>query len=217
VHPAKIERRKQDLAKLEALAHTSNGKIHIGQVSGPQWSSVEIVLLYKTAPSHRYPEQTRAETRVKFELSSAYPAQEPVVTMLDPIFHPNVYASGKVCLGTKWLQTEGLDLLLKRIIKLITFDETILNELSPANTSALEWYRQAKRRHPNAFPTDNPGTTVPPPQRTMSWTNIENSENPAPSRVHVACSHCGKRHRVPSGRAGNVKCRQCGKKFEVEC
>ena len=34
----------------------------------------------------------------------------------------NVYASGLICLGQKWVPTEGLDLLAKRIIQIIIFD-----------------------------------------------------------------------------------------------
>jgi hypothetical protein len=43
---------------------------------------------------------------------------------------------------------------VRRIIQIITFDLSVLNEDSPANRDALIWYRLAVSQHPKAFPTD---------------------------------------------------------------
>ena len=148
------ERIKQDLLKIEALSRATNHKVKIKSKSGNPVNKIILELDYPTAPSEDYPSTIQYTTTVEIELLSRYPFQEPNATITSPILHPNVYRSGKVCLGTKWLPTEGLDLLVKRIIQIITFDPLLLNENSPANGHALNWYRRQIVKSPNAFPTD---------------------------------------------------------------
>ena len=165
------ERIKQDLLKIEALAKSTDHKIKIKSKSGNPVNKITLELDYPTAPSENYPSQIQHTTTVEIELLSRYPFQEPNVTIVSPIFHPNVYRSGKVCLGTKWLPTEGLDLLVKRIIQIIIFDPLLLNERSPANGSALNWYRQQIVKNPNAFPTDKLNT-IAEQKNKIVWNNF---------------------------------------------
>ncbi len=73
--------------------------------------------------------------------------------MRTPIFHPNVYPAGAICLGRKWLPTEGLDLLAIRIARIVSFDPELVNTASPANVVANTWYMKLCGDRPEVFPT----------------------------------------------------------------
>jgi hypothetical protein len=150
------ERRRQDLAKITRLGERSRGRIAISEVIGAPLDEAVLTLSYKTAPSPRYPEEKRDSTRIRVVLSARYPFQEPAIDVLDPVFNPNVYGSGRFCLGAKWMPTEGLDMLIMRVAKILTFDPEILNDRSPANMEATQWYKATQAAHPQAFPTDAP-------------------------------------------------------------
>ena len=148
------ERRLQDLAKITRLGVRARGRIAVGETLGTPPSEITVSLNYKTAASARYPEDVRETTRIRIILSARYPFQEPAVEILDPVFNPNVYPSGRVCLGKKWLATEGLDLIVLRVIKILTFDPEILNDWAPANMEAAHWYKATRAAHPGAFPSE---------------------------------------------------------------
>jgi ubiquitin-protein ligase len=165
------ERVLQDLRKIDELSNSLRGRIRTVSSSGSPVNQIFLEINYPTAPSKDYPQKIQHKTSVKIELLARYPFQEPVATITTPIFHPNVYSSGKICFGTKWLPTQGLDLLVRRIIQIITFDETILNEISPANSKALTWYKQAVLINSNAFPTEKFVLQQQTRQR-ITWNNI---------------------------------------------
>jgi hypothetical protein len=205
------ERRVQDVQKLHQLAEVAPTRLKIGRVSGTPPSRIDIELHFKTAPSRQYPSAVQDVTRVTIDLPSRYPLTAPTAAINTPILHPNVYASGQICLGLTWLPTLGLDFLVKRIIQIITFDPTILNEQSPANRDALSWYREAQRRHPSAFPTDTALLTTVAPEKKISWTNLASE----PAKTVVACPHCSSKLSLPAGKSGHVKCPRCQKSFET--
>lgn len=165
------ERVKQDLRKIEELSKSVDGRIQVKSTSGNPINKIVLEIDYPTAPSSEFPKKIQQKTEVKIELLSRYPFQEPSATITTPIYHPNVYSSGKICLGAKWLPTQGLDLLVRRIIQIITFDETILNERSPANGQALSWYRSTIKKYPDSFPTDKL-IVKEQSKKKMSWSNI---------------------------------------------
>lgn len=148
------ERRLQDLAKITRLGVRARGRIAVGETLGTPPSEITVALNYKTAASARYPDDVRETTRIKIVLGARYPFQEPAVEILDPVFNPNVYPSGRVCLGKKWIATEGLDLIVLRVIKILTFDPEILNDWAPANMEAAFWYKSMLASNPGAFPTE---------------------------------------------------------------
>ena len=166
------ERREQDLRRVQNLAKQSGGKIKVLTTSGTPINRIEIELAYKTAASQKYPDEVSTKTTVQIDLSARYPLQEPSATITTKVFHPNVYSHGKICFGTKWLPSEGLDLLVKRIVQIITFDTSLLNEKSPANSTALKWYQSQKQRTPNAFPTQSVSFSTESKKQPMKWTNI---------------------------------------------
>lgn len=208
---ARDERVVQDIRKIEELSKSVGGRVRIKKRSGNPVSQIILELEYPTAPSKSYPRTRQETTEVKIDLLSRYPFQEPTATITTPIFHPNVYSSGKICFGTKWLPTQGLDLLVKRIIQIITFDETILNEMSPANGSALSWYRNAINQHPESFPTDKL-IVREEPKKKMSWSNVDADKE---SKALISCPNCKKSLRAPKGKTLNVKCPGCEHRFQI--
>jgi ubiquitin-protein ligase len=205
------ERIKQDLLKISELSKSVNGRVKVVSTTGNPVSKIILEINYPTAPSRDYPRKVQQKTEVKIELLSRYPFQEPNATITTPVYHPNVYSSGKICFGTKWLPTQGLDLLVRRIIQIITFDETILNEKSPANSNALSWYRDAARRNPEAFPTDKL-TIKEQPKKKMAWNNVTQE---SVEKTIVSCPRCNTSMRVPSGKRLNVNCTKCSHQFLV--
>jgi ubiquitin-protein ligase len=205
------ERRVVDVEKLQQLAEQSRNRVGITRVVGRPPNEIDIELRFKTAPSRSYPKTVQEMTQLTISLPSRYPLVEPVVTIKTPILHPNVYTTGRICLGMKWLPSFGLDLLVKRIVQIIIFDSTILNEKSPANGAALAWYREAQRQHRDAFPTDTWIIAPSEPQKTMAWTNIPNEV----TKKILPCPGCGTKLSLPASKVGKVKCPRCDKVFEA--
>lgn len=210
--PALDERRSQDISKLHQLAAQSGGKMIVSCVTGNPPSKIHIELHLKTAPSNKYPAQTQNITRFTIGLPSRYPFVSPEVKIDTPILHPNVYTSGLVCLGGTWMPTFGLEHLVKRLAQIITFDPSVLNEASPANGVALQWYQKAVRAHAGAFPTDRFVISDVAPEKKISWSDIDKE---LPAKVLVECPSCKGKLSLPAGRKGNVKCPRCENSFEA--
>jgi ubiquitin-protein ligase len=87
-------------------------------------------------------------------LSLGYPRRAPHCKMLTPVFHPN-FDDTSVCIGDFWAASEGLDDLVVRIGRMITFQE--YNTKSPLNGLAAKWADENE----NLLPVDN--TEVAPP------------------------------------------------------
>jgi ubiquitin-protein ligase len=206
---ARVERIRTDLEKLTSLQRSSGGKVAIDESSGNPPRVITVRLNYPTAPGRDYPNRVQSETRVRIELLDRYPFIEPNVVIETPILHPNVYSSGKVCLGTKWMPTQGLDLLVRRLIQIITFDGSILNEASPANREALDWYRSAIRKYPAKFPTERVSTTTSEKPK-IKWGDTTDS-----GKTVVVCPGCGGSARVPAGRSLKVTCPHCKNGFST--
>jgi ubiquitin-protein ligase len=205
------QRRLEDLQKLRQLAAQAPSRLKVGRVKGNPAEEIELDLLFKTAPSQHYPNAVQQRTLLVLSLPARYPLAAPTASIKTPILHPNVYSGGTICLGMKWLPASGLDLLVKRIIQIITFDPTVLNEDSPANRDALEWYRRAKRQHPGAFPTDTALLPAEQPKKVI-WSNIPTEP---PVKTVVSCPGCGSKLSVPTGKTGTAKCPHCSTTFAV--
>ena len=143
----------EDINRLRRLRDEHADLVQKISVSGNPVSLIRVTLGVPTAGDQRYPVAIQDSSRVQIELLSGYPLVEPKVSSLCNIWNPNVFPSGLVCLGRKWIATEGLDLLVLRVLRLLAFDPSVINTASPANREASNWYVEAKRRHPNAFPT----------------------------------------------------------------
>ncbi len=149
------KRIEEDISKLKKLKAAYPNLVGNISVKGKPICAVRLSLIIPTVSNKEYPGMIQKSSSIQIELSARYPLTEPKVSVLSPIWNPNVYPSGLICLGYKWLPTEGLDLLVVRVMKLLTFDPLVLNTSSPANYEASRWYIDAKKKYPSAFPTIN--------------------------------------------------------------
>lgn len=79
------------------------------------------------------------------DLPPEYPLAEPQFKFTRPLYHPNWYDSGKVCLGIlsyNWDPSTKLKELVDDTIKMMIFE--IVNVKSPANGEACKWYSDNK-------------------------------------------------------------------------
>jgi ubiquitin-protein ligase len=148
------ERVNQDILKINELAKATNNRIKITGTSGNPTNQLLLELRYITVPSDRYPEDRISVSKIQIDLLDRYPIVAPKVTFLTPIYNPNIFSHNIVCLGN-WIPTEFLDLLVKRIVKLIVYDPLIINLTSPANSGATSWYRTKLHTNPKLFPTED--------------------------------------------------------------
>jgi ubiquitin-protein ligase len=101
----------------------------------------------------------RDEHVMEVNLSLGYPRRPPHCRMITPIFHPNFDASS-VCIGDFWAASEGLDDLIVRVGRMISYQE--YNTKSPLNGLAAKWAAQ----HPELLPVD--AREIAPPSLDVS-------------------------------------------------
>jgi ubiquitin-protein ligase len=89
----------------------------------------------------------RHEHIAELNLSLDYPRRAPQCKMLTPVFHPN-FDESSICIGDFWAASEGLDDLIVRIGRMITYQE--FNTKSPLNGLAAKWAAE----HANLLPVD---------------------------------------------------------------
>jgi predicted Zn finger-like uncharacterized protein len=205
-------RRDEDLAKLKELERQTNGRIKVVRVAGKPVSEIVLKLQVRTAIDTSFPTHHAKEIGASIQLPARYPFESPVITLTDKVFNPNVFSSGRVCLGGKWMPTEFLDLLVQRLFKILAFDEGIVNVASPANSDAARWYLKAKTSHPNDFPSDTLSNNTKP-QASMKWVNQAAKTD---EKIIVPCPSCGTRLRLTAGKAGEVQCPTCSHSFLVK-
>jgi len=129
----------------------------MGNIRGPRidWQGegghppTTYVVTYRL-PSYIDQQRTREVHRVRFELDAQHPDEKPSVRMLDspPVFHPNVFADGRICIGNQWSREEGLGFLVIRVAKMLLYYEIFTNPDHPANGDAARWYRANRARFP---------------------------------------------------------------------
>src|SRR5215467_14808175 len=83
--------------------------------------------------------QERHVHHLEVNLSLGYPRRAPQCRMLTPVFHPN-FDEATVCIGDFWAASEGLDDLIIRIGRMISYQE--YNTKSPLNGLAAKWAAQ---------------------------------------------------------------------------
>ncbi len=194
-------RRRNDIERVRALAEVADGRIGIVTLPSDGMPRFVLDLDYVTAGSQRYPAERATRSRLAIDLAPRHPFQPPVAQILTPVFHPNVFPSGVVCIGSKWLPSEGMDLFVRRIVRLLAFDPLLVNLHSAANGTAASWYLSASRAHPQAFPSDPAALAL--------------AEAPPP-RVVRTCPGCAGQLRLPAGGRGMVRCPLCGGEFETQ-
>lgn len=89
---------------------------------------------------------------VDINLGASYPRMQPELVWKSPIFHPNISASGVVCLGgygTYWVPSVQLDELCTMLWDMIRYQNFDVE--SPYNREAAAW---AKTQYMYQFPLD---------------------------------------------------------------
>ena len=82
----------------------------------------------------------RDEHEVHIRLGASYPRMMPELAWKSPVFHPNISASGVVCLGgygTYWVPSLALDDLCGMLWDMIRYEN--FDETSPYNREAAAW------------------------------------------------------------------------------
>ena len=237
-------RRQADVARLRALAAASRGRLTLLDANPSGGAPIRIEVQCRTVTGAEYPSRAGERTRIRINLPARYPFERPAVTIESPIFHPNVFPSGVVCQGDRWIPSEGLDLLVRRMIRLVTYDPAHVNPASAANRSAANWYLAQRSRGSAAFPSDRlvfdlpeadpalaarsaaAATSAAPSAGAAPSTGAAPSAGAAPSvgaapsasaaaRVVRRCPHCAQAMRLPAGRSGIVACPGCGREVAL--
>ena len=121
--------------------------------------------------------QERDVHYLEVNLSLGYPRRAPQCRMLTPVFHPN-FDDSTVCIGDFWAASEGLDDLIIRIGRMISYQE--YNTKSPLNGLAAKWAEQNAKLFPVdardiAPPADK---LVPPAEAELSAAIPTNEATP---------------------------------------
>jgi ubiquitin-protein ligase len=104
---------------------------------------------------------------LEVNLSLGYPRRAPQCRMLTPVFHPN-FDDAMVCIGDFWAASEGLDDLVIRIGRMISYQE--YNTKSPLNGLAAKWAAQ----NAGLLPIDT--RSIAPPS-----SSVEKTQEPSPN------------------------------------
>jgi hypothetical protein len=98
------------------------------------------------------------------------------------------------------LPSEGMDLFVRRIVRLLAFDPLLVNTGSAANGAAAQWYAAQSREHPHAFPTDRAALALGRDRRRLRsprWPRARRRcDSTRPSRARSTRS--ARRSRPPS-------------------
>jgi ubiquitin-protein ligase len=133
---------------------------------------------------------------LEVNLSLGYPRRAPQCRMLTPVFHPN-FDESMVCIGDFWAASEGLDDLIIRIGRMITYQE--YNTKSPLNGLAAKWAAQnasllpidARNISPPAARQPEPADVASTPQEVAAGpsTSVESAAAEGASQAQEAVTN----------------------------
>jgi len=148
-------RRREDLRRVRAVCAASDGKLVFISADSEVPTEIRLRLMHRVALDGSYPQRAGQSVDLRIVLPAGYPFRDPPRSWLSPaVWHPNVFADGTVCQGRKWMVSEYLDLYVRRMVRIATYQSDVTNLDSVANPAAAAWYRAALQRSPAAFPTD---------------------------------------------------------------
>jgi hypothetical protein len=148
-------RRREDLRRVRALCDASGGRLAFVSADADAPTDVRLRARLRVAIDAGYPQRAGDTVHVRIAIPAGYPFRDGPRSFLSPVvWHPNVFPDGQVCQGRKWLVSEYLDLYVRRILRIVTFQPDGINLQSVANPAAASWYRATLARAPGAFPTD---------------------------------------------------------------
>src|SRR5271166_3771095 len=96
---AHTSRRQADVAKLAELQSEFRGVVSVTKTTGNLVTFVELQIKLKTARNARFPDEVQDSNVLQIQLPARYPFEPPKVTVTSPIWNPNIFTSGLICLG----------------------------------------------------------------------------------------------------------------------
>ncbi len=118
--------------------------IVLRKISGKPVESIKLDLT-QSLPVNQKDWEEKFKITIKFP--SRYPLAPPSFSIHPVILHPNVFMNGEICMGI-WKMTNQLHLEVERLLKILFFYEEYVNTSSPANSSALSFYKKNKQNFP---------------------------------------------------------------------
>lgn len=132
----------------------------------------------------------REQHLLEVNLSLGYPRRAPQCKMITTVFHPN-FDDSTVCIGDFWAASEGLDDLVIRIGRMLTYQE--YNVKSPLNGLAAKWATE----HTSLLPVDT--REIAPPLRSPEAVDDGAAVTLAGHPDEVPAYGAGSRAALPSG------------------
>ncbi len=123
---------------------------------------------------------------LEVNLSLGYPRRAPQCRMLTPVFHPN-FDESMVCIGDFWAASEGLDDLIIRIGRMITYQE--FNTKSPLNGLAAKWAAQNLSLLPIDSRNISPPAAQPADAASATQPVTASPASPAPAAASEIAAH----------------------------
>ena len=108
-----------------------------------------------SAKDGRYIVSTINSCTIRVTLWDSYPHVAPNIKMLSipSVFHPDWYSKGTYCPTEPWRPENSLKDYVKRMIRSLLYEPSLIGTASPANYKALDWLM--KNRDNSAwFPSD---------------------------------------------------------------
>ena len=166
-------RRREDLARVRAMCGRADDRLALVSADSDAPSELRLRARLRVALDDTYPARAGESLALRIVIPQGYPFRDAPRTFVSPaVWHPNVFPDGQVCQGRTWRVSEFLDLYLLRILRILTVQEDGVNPASVANPAAAAWYRGARARTPQAFPTDSVDA-LRAPERRVGWQDAD--------------------------------------------
>jgi len=138
----RLRRLRSDHKALQTLAEESSIFSFHGHGEPPELYVVRFAGRGLWKPEGNGDVRFHESHEVHIRLGAAYPRMMPELAWKTPIFHPNISASGVVCLGgygTYWVPSLTLDELCTMLWDMIRYQN--YDETSPYNREAANWIK----------------------------------------------------------------------------
>lgn len=138
----RLRRLRSDHKALETLAAESSIFSFRGHGTPPELYVVQFTGRGLWKPEGNGDVRLHESHEVHIRLGASYPRMMPELAWKTPIFHPNISASGVVCLGgygTYWVPSLTLDELCVMLWDMIRYEN--YDETSPYNREAANWVK----------------------------------------------------------------------------
>lgn len=133
------------------LRRRFDGDPHIIIQPGDTMPPERYVVVYKI-PSLRLSSTNEAvvvdQTVINVFLPATYPREKPIVTSIDPVYHPNFGTDQKVCIADFWTPANSLADILVDIGDMLQMRK--YNIQSPLNAEAANWTNENVHSFPLA-------------------------------------------------------------------